>query len=97
MQKEIKIVSDIYTDVHSKMKNGKVHNKEILIKKDAVCKKIINTEDIISISEVFNNKGNILKSRCKINIKSEGEYLVDESYKDTVNYLYNLKLKKIGF
>ena len=95
MKKEIQIITDIYTDIERKVKN-KTIIEEILVKKEALSKKLIDVEDIISLSEVFGANGKVIKNQCKINIKNEGEFLLNSSYTKAKEHIFPNK-NNIGF
>ena len=69
---------------------------EILVKKEALSKKLIDVEDIISLSEVFGANGKVIKNQCKINIKNEGEFLLNSSYTKAKEHIFPNK-NNIGF
>jgi len=98
MKVELKILSDVYGTKPYKAKNGKTAFKQILIRENATYKKSFNAEKVISVSQLFDNKGKILTNRCFINIDGDGQFTVADSYSNTNELIFENKNKtKIGF
>ena len=58
--------------------------KQKLIKRNVRSNIIINTDDIIMISECLSNRGNVLKNFCRIHIREIGDIIVNHSRKEIV-------------
>lgn len=57
-------------------RNGKVK----VIKKNLPVKKLVAVHDIRNPSQVFDKKGKLLKNKCSILLKDEGEVVINRSY-----------------
>lgn len=57
-------------------RNGKVK----VIKKNLPVKKLVAIHDIRNPSQVFDKKGKLLKNKCSILLKDEGEVVINRSY-----------------
>lgn len=57
-------------------RNGKVR----VIKKNLPVKKLVAVHDIRNPSQVFDKKGRLLKNKCSILLKDEGEVVINRSY-----------------
>lgn len=89
MEVTLKIKDNLYTDPDES-------GRSKLIKKGCVTNLIVDTNDIITIGELINEKGKILKSYSRLHIKEAGPIVVNHS----VDYIKKLKtptLNKIGF
>lgn len=57
-------------------------DKPKVVKRNLKVKKLVNVNDIKNPTQVFNNSGKILKNKCKIFLKDEGELVIDKSYEE---------------
>ena len=67
-----------------------------LIKRNVLTNLNIDTNDIISISDVLNNKGSILKNYCRIHIKEIDPVIVNHS-REYISNIKQHKFNQIGF
>lgn len=71
-----------------------------VIKRNLKVKKLVNVNDIKNPTQVFNDSGKILKNRCKIFLKDEGELVVNKSYEEIKELITKGQFEptqKIGF
>jgi len=85
----IKILSDIYQDSEE--------GGEVLIKRDAISKCFLYTEDILGVCEVLNKRGRIYKSRCQIYHKDLGNVIIKHKFDDVKGWMSPKLKNKIGF
>lgn len=71
------------------------------IKKNVLVRKVVSIYDIKNPTQLINSKGKIVKNKCRIFIKDEGELTVNHPYKEMVNLIRNFtkisSSTKIGF
>lgn len=63
-------------------------------------KKLVYLSDIRNPTQVVNSKGQVLKTKCKITLINDGDYVINHSYTELVDILreYSHKpVSKIGF
>lgn len=94
---ELKIISDVFASKIIKSKSKKPQIKEILVKRDGIYRKSIQKDKIISVTEIFDKKGEIVKDKCFVNIENEGIFTVSGSYKKITEEVFEGKKTKIGF
>ncbi len=70
-----------------------VSQKNKLIKKDIHLRQMIDTEDIYSQQEIFNQRGNLVKNKCKIFVKDLGPLIVSHSYNEIKELVKPLVIK----
>lgn len=61
--------------------------KTKIIKKNLKVKKLVYVSDIKNPTQVFTKKGIIIKNKCRILLKDEGELVIDAGYEEIKNLL----------
>ncbi len=91
MMVEIKQIFNLYDE------NDK--GKKKLIKKNILIKRQVNVNDISNPSQIINDKGSIVKKKCKIYVKDVGELIINHSYEYISDLIMNKGKSKqqIGF
>jgi hypothetical protein len=92
---EVKVLNDIYKEKVIQDEEGNKFLQEVLIKKDAITKRTIHLEDIISVAETLTQRGKVYKSRCVIFLKGEGAIVIKGSYEKLKQLRYGER--EIGF
>lgn len=87
---EIKFSANLYDDAVP----GK---KPKLIKKGVTTKRSVDIRDINYPEQIFNDKGNIIKGKCKIVLKDVGPVIVSHSYEYFHKLLSDETINPIGF
>ena len=67
-----------------------------IIKRNAISYLNIETNDILTIGDLLNNKGNIVKSYCRLHLREIGPVIVNHS-REYVSKLKIHKTNQIGF
>lgn len=68
--------------------------KTVYIKKNVPVKKLVAVQDIKNPSQIFDKRGNIIKNKCSILLKDEGEMVINKSY-EAVKKLITQKSPKL--
>lgn len=89
----MEIILKVKDNLYTESEDGKTRK---LVKKNILTSLHIDSNDIIGISDVLNNKGNILKNYCRIHIKEIGPVVVNHS-RDYISNIKQPKFKQIGF
>lgn len=100
MEITLKIKDNLYNEIVIPPKKEGIEPviKRKLIKKNAVTHITIDSNDIITISDLLNSRGTILKNYCKVYIKEVGPIIVNHT-RDQINKLKkpHAGFTKIGF
>jgi hypothetical protein len=98
MEVTLKIKDNLYKEIVIPPKNegGESIVKRKLIKKNVLTNITLDTNDIITTSDLLNNKGNIIKNYCKIHVKEVGPIVVNHS-REYINSIKTHKYNQIGF
>lgn len=91
MEVQLKIKDDLYGESTD---GGKTRGK--LIKKNIITSLTINTNDILSVSDILSNKGSVLKNFCRIHIREVGPVIVNHSH-EYINKIKQHNARPIGF
>lgn len=89
----MEVILKIRDNLYQESEDGKTRK---LIKRNVLTNLNIDTNDIISISDVLNNKGSILKNYCRIHIKEIGPVIVNHS-REYISNIKQHKFNQIGF
>ena len=71
-----------------------------VIKRNLPVKKLVAVQDIKNPTQIFNKKGAIIKTKCRIFLKDEGELVINKSYEQVKQIITEKKPKpqaQIGF
>jgi len=75
--------------------------KAKVIKRNLPVKKLVAVQDIKNPTQVFNKAGRIIKNKCSILLKDEGEVVINKSYEAVKKLISETKStvpqKLIGF
>lgn len=78
-------------------KKGKVK----IIKRNLPVKKLVAVHDIKNPTQIFDKKGKLIKNKCSILLKDEGEVIINKSYEAVKKLISETKStvpqKLIGF
>lgn len=95
---ELKCLESLYREKEIFNKNNEVVAiKHIPVRKNFVTKIDIELEDIVSIKEIYNNKGKIYKSRCLGHHRFLGDIVFNYSYKKLKEIKESNVVKVKGF
>ena len=89
MNLTLKIKDNFYTEPDKK---GRVK----IIKKDVVTTLDINSTDIVSVSQIVDDNGNLLRDFSRLFIKEMGPVIVNHSVNE-IKRMKEPKVNKIGF
>jgi hypothetical protein len=71
-----------------------------VIKRNLPVKKLVAIQDIKNPTQIFNKKGAVVKTKCRIYLKDEGELIINKSYEQVKQIITEKKPKRqaqIGF
>lgn len=71
-----------------------------VIKRNLPVKKLVSIQDIKNPTQIFNKKGTVIKNKCRIYLKDEGELVINKSYEQVKRIITEEKTKpqaQIGF
>lgn len=72
----MEIILKIKDNLYKESEDGKIRK---LIKKNVITNLNVDTNDILTISDCLNNKGNVIKNYCRIHLREVGPVIVNHS------------------
>ena len=72
-----------HIDIVKEEKNG----KDKIIKRNLPVKKLVAINDIKNPTQLFSEKGLLIKNKCRIFVKDEGDLVINKSYEYIKNLL----------
>ena len=98
MELTLKIKDNLYNEIliPPKKEGAEPTVKRKLIKRNVITHITIDSNDILTTSDLLSSKGTILKNYCKIHIKEVGPIIVNHT-REQINKLKKHNARTIGF